>query len=40
MLNDVKAVLARSSDTIWQDVIGGLSLLVLLFGALYFPGVT
>ncbi|WP_281502647.1 hypothetical protein [Aliiroseovarius sp. F47248L] len=39
MLNDVKTALARSSATIWQDAIGGMSLLVVLFGALHLPGV-
>ncbi|WP_268246012.1 MULTISPECIES: hypothetical protein [Aliiroseovarius] len=39
MLHDVKAVMSRSSATIWQDAIGGMSLLVLLFGALHLPGV-
>ncbi|WP_255743584.1 hypothetical protein [Aliiroseovarius sediminis] len=38
MLNDVKAVLTRSSATIWQDAVGGMSLLVVLFGALHLPG--
>ena len=39
MLKDVKAVLTRSSATLWQDAIGGMSLLVVLFGALHLPGV-
>lgn len=39
MMQQVKDVLSRSSATIWQDVIGGMSLLIVLFGALHLPGV-
>lgn len=39
MIKDVKAVLSRSSATIWQDAVGGMCLLVMLFGALHLPGV-
>ncbi|MHA6267842.1 hypothetical protein [uncultured Aliiroseovarius sp.] len=38
MLNEMKAVLSRSSATIWQDAVGGMCLLVVLFGALHLPG--
>lgn len=39
MMKQVKDVLARSSATIWQDTIGGMSLLIVLFAALHLPGI-
>ncbi|WP_421704197.1 hypothetical protein [Aliiroseovarius sp.] len=39
MLNEVKAVLSRSSATIWQDIAGGCALMVVLIGGLHLPGV-
>ena len=38
MLQEIKAVLGRSRETIWQDIAGASALLVLLFGGLYLPG--
>lgn len=39
MLKEIKAVLSRSSATIWQDLIGGIGLMVVLVGGLHLPGV-
>lgn len=39
MMKQVKDVLNRSSATIWQDAIGGMSLLAALFAALHLPGI-
>ncbi len=38
MLQDIKAVLARSSDTMIEDAIGVVSLFSLLIVGLYLPG--
>lgn len=38
MIHDIKSVLARSSQTIWQDIAGGTALMVVLFAALHVPG--
>ncbi len=38
MMNEVKAILMRSSSTIWQDLAGGIGLVVVLVGGLYLPG--
>ena len=39
MLNQIKDVLHRSSETIWQDAIGAVALMVLLLAGLHLPGV-
>jgi len=39
MFQEVKAVLSRSSDTIWKDVAGGTALMVVLLAGLHLPGV-
>ncbi|WP_322865803.1 hypothetical protein U5922_006135 [Aquicoccus sp. G2-2] len=39
MLTQIKTVLHRSQDTLWQDAIGAVSLMILLIAALHFPGV-
>lgn len=38
MFSQIKAVLQRNQDTIWQDAIGAVSLMVILIGGLYIPG--
>ncbi|GGD31950.1 hypothetical protein [Sinisalibacter lacisalsi] len=38
MLKEIKSVLSRSSATIWQDIAGGLGLMVVLYGGLHLPG--
>jgi len=38
MLQEIKAVLGRSRETIWQDIAGATALLVLLIGGLSLPG--
>jgi len=38
MLKEIKDVLSRSSATIWQDLAGGVGLMVALYGGLYLPG--
>ncbi len=38
MLQEIRAALERSRETIWQDIVGAVALLVLLLGALYLPG--
>lgn len=38
MLKEIKGVLTRSSTTIWQDIAGGVALMVVLYGGLYLPG--
>lgn len=37
MMNDIKTVIDRSHATIWQDVIGGASLMVVFLGAMLLP---
>ena len=39
MLNQIKDVLHRSRETIWQDAIGAVALMVLLLAGLHLPGV-
>ncbi|SEM89431.1 hypothetical protein SAMN04488103_102370 [Gemmobacter aquatilis] len=38
MLKEVKAVLARSSDTALQDALGAVALFMLLIAGLHLPG--
>ncbi|MDQ1847730.1 hypothetical protein Q9299_05455 [Gemmobacter fulvus] len=38
MLKEIKAVLARSSDTLLEDALGVVSLFTLLVAGLYLPG--
>lgn len=38
-MQEIKAILSRSSATIWQDLAGGVGLVVVLVGGLYLPGV-
>ncbi len=38
MLQEIRAVLGRSRETIWQDIAGAGALMVLLIGALSLPG--
>ena len=38
MIEEIKAVIARTSATIWADLAGGAALMVLLIGVLHFPG--
>lgn len=38
MLKEIKDVLNRSSATIWQDLAGGVGLMVVLLGGLHLPG--
>ncbi len=38
MLKEIKSVLSRSSATIWQDILGGVGLMVVLYGGLQLPG--
>ncbi len=38
MLNEIKAVLNRSADTLVEDTVGVASLFSLLIAALYLPG--
>jgi len=37
MLKEVKAVLSRSSATIWQDIAGGTALMIVLVASLHLP---
>lgn len=37
-MQDIKAILTRSSATIWQDLAGGVALVVVLVGGLHLPG--
>ena len=37
-MQEIKAILSRSSATIWQDLAGGVGLVVVLVGGLYLPG--
>lgn len=39
MLDIVKATLHRQQGHLWQDALGALSLVVILFGALHIPSV-
>ena len=38
MLTQIKAILDRSQDTIWQDAIGAVALRVMLVAGLHLPG--
>lgn len=38
MLKQIKTVLTRPSATLWQDLAGGIALMVVLYGGLYLPG--
>ena len=38
MLNEVRQVLNRSSETIWQDILGGTALMVVLVAGFMLPG--
>ena len=38
MLTQIKAILHRSQDTIWQDAIGAVALMVMLVAGLHLPG--
>ncbi|WP_281286948.1 hypothetical protein [Aquicoccus porphyridii] len=38
MVNQIKSILERSQDTIWQDAIGAVSLMILLIAGLHLPG--
>ena len=38
MAKDIKAALANSRDTLLQDIVGAVSLVVILFGGLALPG--
>lgn len=38
MLNEIKSVIARSSETLLQDAAGAAALVVLLLATLYVPG--
>lgn len=37
-MQDIKDILSRSSATIWQDLAGGVALVVVLVGGLHLPG--
>ncbi|WP_276203206.1 hypothetical protein [Pseudoponticoccus marisrubri] len=37
MIDTVKDVLSRQQQTLWQDALGALSLVVILFGTLHLP---
>ncbi len=37
MINTFTTALERQNGTLWQDAIGALSLVVILFGALHLP---
>ncbi len=37
MIKDVKAVIARSRGTLFQDAIGAAALMVILLGSLHLP---
>lgn len=39
MLTEIKDVLTRSSATIWQDIAGGVGLMVVLVVTCNLPGV-
>ena len=39
MLNQIKTIVERSQDTIWQDAIGAVALMVMLVAGLHLPGV-
>ena len=37
-MREIKAILTRSSSTIWQDLAGAVGLVVVLVGGLHLPG--
>lgn len=39
MIETVKTALHRQQATLWQDVLGALSLVVILFGVLHLPSI-
>jgi hypothetical protein len=39
MLMEIKDVLSRSSTTIWQDIAGGVGLMIVLVAVCHLPGV-
>jgi len=38
MLTQIQAVLHRSRETIWEDAVGAVALMVLLLAGLHLPG--
>ncbi|MDQ2088480.1 hypothetical protein [Marimonas arenosa] len=38
MLSQIADILHRSRDTIWQDALGAVALMVLLLAGLHLPG--
>ena len=40
MMKDLKNAAIRSSGTLFQDALGAISLMVMLFGGLYLPMLT
>ena len=38
MLNDIKSVIARADRSLLHDAVGAVSLMTMLVGALYLPG--
>ena len=40
MMSQISAVLHRSRDTIWQDALGAVALMVILLAGLHLPGVS
>ena len=40
MMSQINAVLHRSRDTIWQDALGAVALMVILLAGLHLPGVS
>ena len=39
MLSQIETIVERSQDTIWQDAIGAVALMVMLVAGLHLPGV-
>ncbi|MCB1328670.1 MAG: hypothetical protein KDK28_04075, partial [Maritimibacter sp.] len=39
IMQEIKDILSRSSATIWQDLAGGIGLVVALVAALHLPGI-
>jgi hypothetical protein len=37
MIEIVRTVLNRQQDTLWQDALGGVALVVILLGSLHLP---
>ena len=38
-MQEIKDILSRSSATIWQDLAGGIGLVVALVATLHLPGI-